>query len=185
MTSISPRRCFTRLASLFIAAALLLAACAPAVPVVVPTVVSANRRDPTSILIVLRSPTPSTTPGPTVTPAPPTETPTPDPGLDDPEAYYGGLVINMDQVGQTLMMKPKNAFLLRLGEDYAWAVTIDPPDLVTLNKKIILEQGEQGVFVARRTGKGVLRAVGDPVCRQTDPPCVRPSLLFTLKIIVQ
>lgn len=181
MLSISSRRFFTFLV-LFLAVAVLLSACAPAPRTIEPTQVAVNHQDPTSILIVLRSPTPSPTPGPTSTP---TETPTPDPGVGDPEEYYGGLVITMEEVGQTLMMKPNRAFLLRLGEDYAWTVSVDPPDALTLNKKIVPESGEQGVFIARKVGKATLRAVGDPVCRQTEPPCARPSLLFTLKIIVE
>ena len=111
--------------------------------------------------------------------------PTPDPGANDPAYYYGGLVITIENVGETLAMKRKGSFLLALGERYTWKVENDPPDVITLNPNIVTEPGEQGLFVARRAGKATLRAIGDPACQTDSMPCSHPALLFTISIVVK
>ncbi len=136
--------------------------------------------EPTSIVLVYRSPFPSATAIPTTT-----VTPVPDPWADDPSAYYGGLVITLDDVGKALTMRRQGGFLLRLGEEYNWSVTVTPPDVLTQNQKISLEPGEQGVFIARQKGSAVLRAVGEPVCLIYNPPCSRPAVLFEMNVLIE
>lgn len=136
--------------------------------------------EPTSIILVYRSPVPSAASTPMST-----LTPTPDPGANDPSEYYGGLVITLDHVGKTLTMRRQGGFLLRLGEEYNWSVTVHPPDILTQNRKISLSPGEQGVFLARQKGSAVLRAVGKPVCLAFDPPCLRPAVLFEMYVLIE
>jgi len=134
----------------------------------------------TAIVLVDHSPVPE----PTSTAAP-TQIATPDPGVDDLPNYYGGLVITLDDVGKTLIMRPQTGFLLRLGKEFSWIVTISPPDIITLNQKVTPEAGEQGVFIARTKGSSVLRAVGNPVCLDYAPPCAIPQVLFEMRIQVE
>jgi hypothetical protein len=108
------------------------------------------------------------------------ETPTPDFYADDLEAYYDGLVITLDYVGKTVEIYKAQGILLRLGADYDWIVSFEPVSLITANRKITPEAGEQGVFIARERGKAVLSAIGTPKCSKQEPPCLRPSLLFTM-----
>ena len=136
--------------------------------------------EPTSIVLVYQPPVPSATAMPSSTLAL-----TPDPEANDPSEYYGGLVITLDDVGKTLTMRRQGGFLLRLGEEYNWSVSVHPPDVLTQNKKIPLEPGEQGVFLARQKGRAVLRAVGEPVCLADDPPCLRPAVLFEMNVLVE
>lgn len=116
------------------------------------------------------------------TPMPAAFTPT---TSNDPDYYYGGILITLDSVGQTVLMKPSNTFVLNLGDNYDWRVAIDPPDIASQNMKVTPGPGEQGIFIARKHGEAVIRAVGTPKCLKTDPPCSRPSVLFQVEIRVE
>ena len=144
------------------------------------TATPTSTNEPTSIVLVYRSPVPSAASTPMST-----LTPVPDPGANDPSEYYGGLVITLDDVGKTLTMRRQGGFLLRLGEEYNWSVTVHPPEILTQNQKISPGPGEQGVFLARQKGSAVLRAVGEPVCLAFDPPCLRPEVLFEMNVLVE
>ena len=133
--------------------------------------------EPTSVVVHERTPVP--TPTQTVTPLPtPTES-------NDPDFYFGGLMITLDNVGQIVKLRRGHDFLLVLGEGYTWEVKIEPERLVTRNMKITPEPGEQGVYVARETGEAKLTAIGTPGCRTADPPCARPDLLFHFFIVIE
>jgi hypothetical protein len=155
---------------------LVLPACAPAAQAgqdATPT-----DQEPTSIVLAYRTPRPS------ATPVVPTPTITTTPNID-PEDYFGGMVISLDEVGQTIPLRLTQNFLLSLGPGYTWTVLVDPPEAVSQNMKITPLPGEQGVFIARQRGKAMLRATGEPICRQSQPPCDRPSVLFQIEIVVE
>ena len=40
-------------------------------------------------------------------------------------------------------------------------------------------------YEANKTGSTTLTASGDPVCRQSQPPCALPSRLFQITVEVQ
>lgn len=129
--------------------------------------------------------TPQPSPDPVRTPTPnklAANTSTPEDGVEDLSDYYGGLVITLDHVGQTIDMIPGQGFLLRLGDEYAWTVSIEPAELLTINRKITPELTEQGVYIARKKGKAYLSAIGVPGCKQLSPPCSRPNVLYRLMI---
>ncbi len=153
-----------------------LPACAPAAQAGLPATLTPG--EPTSIVLAYRTPIPSPTP---LTPTP-TITYTPNP---DPEDYFGGMVISLDEVGQAIPLRLTQNFLLSLGSEYAWSVEIDPPQIVSRNMKITPLPGEQGVYIARQRGKAILRATGEPACRQSQPPCDRPDVLFQINIVVE
>ena len=94
-------------------------------------------------------------------------------------------MITLDYVGQTIFMKPGQGFLLQFGDSFDWKITVDPPEVMTINQRYVPLEGEQGVWIARQEGKATLRAVGSPRCLQNDPPCARPNVLFTLKVEVE
>lgn len=132
--------------------------------------------DPTSVPVRYRTPIPT----PTVTEA----VPTPTANLD-PDYYFGGMMVTMDDVGKTVTMKVAQDFYLSLGEHYTWTIEIDPPGLVSQNVKITPEPGDQGIYIARESGLGVLRATGAPICRTASPPCARPDILFEIFLVVE
>jgi hypothetical protein len=88
-------------------------------------------------------------------------------------------------VGRTVPLRVTQYFMLSLGKEYTWTVSIDPPWVLSQNMKITPLPGEQGVYIARQRGKAVLRATGEPVCRQSQPPCARPDVLFQINIVVE
>jgi hypothetical protein len=153
-----------------------LPACAPAAQASLPA--TATDAEPTAIVLYYRTPKPSLTP---IIPTP-TITYTPNP---DPEEYFGGMVVSMDEVGQKIPLRLTQNFLLSLGSEYTWSVEIDPPQVVSRNMKITPLPGEQGVYIARRRGEAVLLATGAPACRQSQPPCKQPDVLFQITIVVE
>jgi len=114
--------------------------------------------------------------------ATPTPTSTPNP---DPNYYYEGMVVTLDDVGRTVVLRIGQNFLLELGEDYTWDIEIEPATIVSKNMKITPQANDQGVFIARKRGKAVLMAVGEPSCRQSQPPCGRPNVLFQVTVVVE
>lgn len=134
---------------------------------------------PTPLTVIRRIITSTITPTQT---EPPIPTATPN---NDPDYFYGGMLITLDSVGQTIEMKKNQTLLLSLGENYVWNIQFVPEQVVSRNMKITPEPGEQGVFITRQAGVTELRAVGEPKCRFDQVPCARPSVLFKVKIVVQ
>jgi hypothetical protein len=87
--------------------------------------------------------------------------------------------------GQTITLRVGDSFLLELGEDYNWTPTVEDQTIVSRAKNIAVIRGAQGVYDGLQAGKTALTAVGDPVCRQANPPCEQPSRLFKVQIVVQ
>lgn len=165
-------------------AVMLLADCTPSAPVSQPPSAALPSGDtpketPSSIVLVYHTPEPSATRLPTDTPGP-TNTPN-----RDPAYFYGSLTINLDYAGQTVDLKRGESFLLDLSQFFTWQISFDPVDLVSRNMKITPEPGQQGVFVARKRGKTTMQAIGEPVCRQENPPCSRPAVLFSVNLVVK
>lgn len=135
--------------------------------------------EPTSLVLANRTPKPSLTPTATRTP---TATPTKNFDLD---YYYGGQTVTMDDVGRILPLRLGESFSLYLGSGYTWQVVSQPEYLISQNLKITPAPGEQGIFVARQRGQGLLKAIGEPACRQQQPPCERPSVLFQIHVVIE
>ena len=93
--------------------------------------------------------------------------------------------VTLDNDGETLNLKVGEQFLLKLGEDYNWDVTIADQNIVGRVVGITVVRGAQGVYEAHQAGTTQLTATGDPVCRQSQPPCEAPSREFQIQIIVK
>lgn len=158
---------------------LVVAACTPIARVIHHFVESGSAVEPTSIILRYRTPRPSETPRVIDTP-----TPTATRNLD-PDYYYGGLTVTMDDVGRIVPLRKGQNFSLYLGGDYIWQVESDPDYLISQNLKITPAPGEAGIFIARERGEGILKAVGEPTCRQAHPPCERPSILFHVSVVIE
>ncbi len=94
-------------------------------------------------------------------------------------------IVTLDNEGQTIALKIGESFLLKLGEEYDWTVTIADPTILSRVKNVMVVRGAQGLYEANKTGSTTLTATGDPVCRQSQPPCAMPSRLFEIKVRVQ
>jgi carboxyl-terminal processing protease len=93
--------------------------------------------------------------------------------------------VTLDNDGGTIDLKVGEQFLLKLGEDYNWTITVADPSVVSRVVNITVVRGAQGVYEAHQPGSTRLTATGDPVCRRSQPPCAAPSRLFQMQIIVE
>jgi hypothetical protein len=87
--------------------------------------------------------------------------------------------------GQTIRLRVGERFLLNLGEGYDWTVDVDDQSIVSRVVNVLTVRGSQGLFEAHRPGSTTLRALGDLPCRQAKPPCMVPTRVFRLQIVVQ
>jgi hypothetical protein len=96
----------------------------------------------------------------------------------------GGLVITRANNRQTISLHAGDRFVLLLGDEYQWTVTISDQTVLHRVINITPIRGSQGVFEALQPGSAQLVAVGDPACRQSTPPCMLPSYSFELNVTV-
>lgn len=93
--------------------------------------------------------------------------------------------VTLDDQGKTITLAVGERFLLNLGEGYNWEVSISDQAVMSRVIGITVIRGAQGVYQAHQPGSLILSATGDPLCRQSQPACGMPSLLFSVTIIVK
>jgi hypothetical protein len=93
--------------------------------------------------------------------------------------------ITLANDGETITLHVDEQFLLKLGEECDWTVTVADQSIVSRVVNITVVRGAQGVYEAHKAGSTTLTATGDPVCRQLQPPCAMPSRLFQINMVVQ
>ncbi len=97
----------------------------------------------------------------------------------------GGLIVGLADQGQTVIMHVGDRFLLQLGEVFDWTVTSSDDTVVGRVPNITVIRGAQGLYEGRKAGEADLNAIGDPLCRSANPPCMVPSISFTLHVQVE
>lgn len=108
-----------------------------------------------------------------------------------PATGTGGEAIPPDGItladnGRTFVARPGDEFLLNLGMDtYEWSPVVDDQTVLSRVINIAVIRGAQGIYKAHNPGTAVLTAVGDPLCRNTTPACMAPSILFRITVIVR
>ncbi len=93
-------------------------------------------------------------------------------------------VVTLADSGGTIQMKVGDSFLLKLGNEYTWQISLSNQDVIGLRKGVQVILGAQGIYDALQPGTVQLTATGDPQCRQSTPPCAAPSILFSVTIEV-
>lgn len=111
----------------------------------------------------------------TATPAP-TSTATPGPSSRS---------VTLADNGSTIRMRPGDRVLLNLGDTYQWSPTVDDQSALRRVVNITVIRGAQGVYEAVGVGPTDLSATGDLPCHSATPPCLAPSLLFRMHVIVE
>ncbi len=95
-----------------------------------------------------------------------------------------GLTITQADNGKTIDVADGGDFLLKLGSDYDWSITIDNPDVVSRVVNIMVVKGAQGVYQAHQPGHAILSATGTPIC-PAGQMCSNLALAFQVQINVQ
>jgi carboxyl-terminal processing protease len=93
--------------------------------------------------------------------------------------------VTLDDDGGTIAVQTGERFLLKLGEDYDWAITIGDERILSRVVNVTVVRGAQGLYEAKQAGSTTLTATGDPLCRESQPPCAMPSRLFKVDVTVR
>jgi hypothetical protein len=110
----------------------------------------------------------------------------PPPRLPAPTPDGSGLVtITRADAGATIRLAVKQRVLVKLGTALEWTVTIGNEAVLARVPGITLVRGAQGLFEARKAGRATIYAVGDAACRKATPPCMVPSLLVTVRVVIK
>jgi hypothetical protein len=96
----------------------------------------------------------------------------------------GPLTVTLADEGKTVTLKAGSSFLLSLGEDFDWQVTIADQSIVSRQINIAVIRGAQGVYNAHKAGRTTLTAVGGPACLTSTPPCKAPSRMVEITLVV-
>ena len=121
------------------------------------------------------------TAGPAVT-SNPQATDLPTPGG---ELSGNNLSVTLADQGKTLTLAVGQRFLINLGEGFDWSPIVSDQAIVSRVPNISVIRGAQGIYEAHAVGQTILTVTGDPTCRQSKPPCMAPSRMFTLNIVVK
>jgi predicted secreted protein len=97
----------------------------------------------------------------------------------------GQKVVTRDDRGKTISLTVGENFLLKLGDEYTWEFSISDQAVLSRVKNIAVIRGAQGVYLATKPGTVTVSAAGDPLCRQSQPPCMMPSILFEFTVQVK
>jgi predicted secreted protein len=95
-----------------------------------------------------------------------------------------GLTVTMADDGKTIPLAVGQRFLLSLGQDFDWTVTVDDPNIVSRVVNITVVKSAQGVYEANKVGTTALHATGVIIC----PPgkvCSQIALAFRVQMVVQ
>jgi hypothetical protein len=89
--------------------------------------------------------------------------------------------VTLDDNGKTLNMRVGESFLLDFGEIYTWEFSLSDQN----GLKQTPDAGATSLYQALQPGTVTLSGVGDPLCRQSQPACGMPSILFTLTVVIK
>jgi hypothetical protein len=94
--------------------------------------------------------------------------------------------VTLSANGKTFVMHIGESFLLNLGMDvYDWSPEVDNQNVLHREMGVLVIRGAQGIYIAQNPGTAILSASGNPKCLQSKPPCMMPSILFMITVIVQ
>jgi carboxyl-terminal processing protease len=112
---------------------------------------------------------------------------TPVPATPDVPANPGeqARTITLSDDGATVDLRVGDRFLLKLGEEYDWTVSISDDSVLSRLINVTVVRAAQGIYETHRAGTATVSATGDPACRKTQPPCAAPSRLFQIQIAVK
>ena len=105
-------------------------------------------------------------------------------GVPPPTPPSTPRTITLANDGQTIYLHVGDRFLLDLGEGFDWGVSVDNPAVLSRVVNVTVVRGAQGLYEVHLPGRATLTATGDPPCRQAQPPCGAPSIVFQIYFVV-
>lgn len=110
--------------------------------------------------------------------------PTPTPTQQPLPTGTSNLQVTLQDSGKSITLHVGDSFLLYLGDTYQWEVSIADQSIISRVPNIMVIRGAQGIYTAHAVGTTTLTATGNPQCYYSKPPCLMPSILFQVSIIV-
>lgn len=92
--------------------------------------------------------------------------------------------ITLTDDGATVSVAVGEQVLVKLGTDLVWTVQLTDPTVLVRVRGVALIVGAQGLYAAEKAGSTLVTAIGDAACRTAVPPCMVPSRLFSVTIVV-
>jgi hypothetical protein len=93
------------------------------------------------------------------------------------------LTITQADDGKTIVLGVGDRFLLALGDDFKWTVTISDPSIVRRIPTVLLVRGAQGIYEAERAGGADIEATGVLNCAPGQL-CPQLAAIFHVHISV-
>lgn len=99
--------------------------------------------------------------------------------------FFAGLTIMLDDSGKSISLKAGEKFELLLKTTiYTWVIfDLDSSMVTKVNDPAAA--GAQGIFQALKPGTTRLRAVGSLPCHKENPPCLAPSPVFEVTLVIE
>ena len=101
-----------------------------------------------------------------------------------PSSGTPGVVTFGDQ-GRTIPLHVGQTFVLQLDQLHTWDIQIADQRVLGQVSDRHEGPGAQGVYQALAPGQTTLEAQGEPICRTARPPCMLPTIVFSVTIVVQ
>lgn len=101
----------------------------------------------------------------------------------EPAAPEGNKVVTAAQNNRKLTLEVGDEFMLKLGDARTWDVGIGDRDVLDRLPNIVTSNSAQGVYRARKAGRTLLKAKGEPDCPKDGGRCGAP-VVFRLNIQV-
>lgn len=92
--------------------------------------------------------------------------------------------ITLADDGATVRVAVGERVLVKLGTDLEWTVQMTDPTVLVRVRGVALIVGAQGLYAAAKAGTTLVTTIGDAACRTAVPPCMVPSRLFSVTIVV-
>ena len=86
--------------------------------------------------------------------------------------------------GATVRVAVGERVLVKLGTDLVWTVQIEDPAVLVRVRGVALIVGAQGLYAGEKAGSTLITAAGDAACRTAVPPCMVPTRLFSVTVVV-
>lgn len=100
--------------------------------------------------------------------------------------FFSGLTITLDDAGKTISLTVGEKFQVALKKSgFKWTVNRFDSSVVTKLPDPPAVSDAQGIFQALAAGTTQFSAVGELPCHKSTPPCLAPTLVFQVTLIVQ